>query len=78
MDIALRQVQECITNNGTKLDANKSYKVAGWATVGSISPGEPIWDTVATYLKAHKTINIDKINTPVIKNTKGNKGIVLS
>ena len=34
-------------DDGTKIDADKTYVVAGWATVGSQSPGEPIWDTVA-------------------------------
>ena len=34
-----------------KIEANKSYKVAGWSTVGAQSEGEPVWETVETYLK---------------------------
>jgi len=33
-------------DDGTKIDASKSYRVAGWATVGSQSLGAPIWDGV--------------------------------
>ena len=40
-----------LTKTGKPLEASKMYKVAGWATVGSVSAGEPIWETVETYLK---------------------------
>jgi sulfur-oxidizing protein SoxB len=62
-------------DDGTKVEADKSYVVSGWATVGSQSPGEPIWDTVATYLRDIKTVKIDKLNTPKLKNVEGNPGI---
>jgi sulfur-oxidizing protein SoxB len=61
--------------NGQKLDPKKKYKVAGWATVGSKSPGEPIWETVEAYLKAHKHIKELKVDTPELINVKGNPGI---
>ncbi len=59
-------------DDGTKIEADKTYVVAGWATVGSQSPGEPIWETVATYLRDLKTVKIGKLNTPKLKNVKGN------
>ena len=62
-------------DDGTKVEADKSYVVAGWATVGSQSPGEPIWETVAKYLRDVKTVKIEKLNTPVLKNASGNPGI---
>jgi sulfur-oxidizing protein SoxB len=62
-------------DDGTKIEADKTYVVAGWATVGSQSPGEPIWETVATYLRDVKTVKIDKLNTPKLKGVKGNPGI---
>ncbi len=49
--------------------------VAGWATVGSQAPGEPIWETVANYLRDVKTVKIEKLNTPVLKKVSGNPGI---
>ena len=51
------------------------YKVAGWATVGSKSPGPPIWDMVADYLRDQKTIRVGEMDTPRLINVKGNKGI---
>jgi len=61
--------------DGTPLGAEKTYKVAGWATVGSKSPGPPVWDMVAEYLRDRKTIRVDQIDTPRLINVKGNKGI---
>jgi len=62
--------------NGKKLEASKTYKVAGWSTVGSVSPGEPVWETVETYLKNIKHIDKGyKIDTPDIVGVKKNPGI---
>ena len=62
-------------DDGTSIDAAKNYKVAGWATVGSESPGAPIWDVVADYLRREDTARIKKLNSPKIKNVAGNPGI---
>ncbi len=70
-----KRVSEMTLDNGEKIEAGKNYKVAGWATVGSQSPGEPIWDTVATYLRDVKTVKIKKLNTPVLLNTVNNPGV---
>ena len=61
--------------NGEPLDASKKYRVAGWATVGAQSNGEPIWDTVASYLQDVKTVEIRKLNVPVLKNAGNNPGL---
>jgi sulfur-oxidizing protein SoxB len=62
-------------DDGTKVEADTAYVVAGWATVGSQAPGEPIWETVATYLRDVKNVKLEKLNTPVLKNVDGNPGI---
>jgi sulfur-oxidizing protein SoxB len=62
-------------DNGDSVEAGKSYKVAGWATVGSQSPGPPIWDVVAEYLRDQKVAKITKINTPKLLNIASNPGI---
>jgi sulfur-oxidizing protein SoxB len=62
-------------DDGSPIEAAKNYKVAGWATVGSQSPGEPIWDVVAEYLRGSDVASIDKINTPKISNMSGNPGM---
>ena len=70
-----KRVSNMQLDNGKKIDANKSYKVAGWATVGSKSPGAPIWDVVAEYMRDQKTVNFKKLNTPKLKSSKNNPGI---
>jgi sulfur-oxidizing protein SoxB len=62
-------------HDGTLLEADKTYKVAGWATVGAQSPGPPIWDVVAEYLRDRKVIRVDEVETPRLINVAGNKGI---
>jgi sulfur-oxidizing protein SoxB len=69
------RITEMQLDDGTKIEADKTYVVAGWATVGSQSPGEPIWDTVAKYLRDQKTVKIAKLNTPKLKGMSGNPGI---
>ena len=61
--------------NGERIEARKSYKVTGWATVGSQSPGRPVWDVVADYLRSEKTVRVDKLTTPVLRNVADNPGI---
>jgi len=66
--------------NGQALDADKTYKVAGWAPVSEearAAGGEPIWDLVARYLRAQKTIPPRKLNLPVIIGMEGNPGIAV-
>ncbi len=70
-----KRITEMTLDDGTKIEADKTYVVAGWATVGSQAPGEPIWETVAKYLRDVKTVRIEKLNTPVLKNVAGNPGI---
>ena len=63
--------------DGKKLDAKKTYKVAGWATVGSKSPGKPVWELVEEYLKNVKSIHAGyNVESPEIIGVKGNPGIV--
>ena len=64
--------------NGNLIDANKSYKVAGWAPVSEAAKnfgGEPIWDVIARHLLDIKTVKAVKLNEPVIKGVSGNPGI---
>ena len=69
------RVSNMTLDNGDSVEAGKSYKVAGWATVGSQSPGPPIWDVVAEYLRDQKVAKITKINTPKLLNIASNPGI---
>jgi len=69
------RVTDMRLDNGQAVMPNKTYKVSGWATVNSVASGEPVWDTVARYLKAQKTISVKKRNTPHLKGVQGNPGI---
>jgi sulfur-oxidizing protein SoxB len=70
-----KRITNMTLDDGSKIEADKSYVVAGWATVGSKSPGEPIWDTVAKYLRDQKTVKIKKLNTPKLVGVKDNPGL---
>ena len=60
---------------GKPIEADKTYKVAGWASVQEGAKGEPIWDVVSGYLRDKKVIKGVKINTPRIVGMDGNPGV---
>lgn len=62
-------------DDGEKVEAGKTYKVAGWATVNAQSPGPPVWEVVAEYLRDRKSARIVKLNTPKLVNVDGNPGL---
>ncbi|MNR87765.1 Trifunctional nucleotide phosphoesterase protein YfkN precursor [compost metagenome] len=61
--------------DGKLVDANKIYKVAGWAPVAEGASGEPVWDVVAQWLRSNKVVTPRKLNTPRIVGMEGNPGI---
>ncbi len=63
--------------NGKLIEADKTYKVAGWAPVAEASKnaGPPVWEVVETYLKAKKVIQPVKPNTPKLVGVAGNPGL---
>ena len=61
--------------NGKTVDADKTYKVAGWAPVAEGAEGPPIWEVMEDYFKAHPVITPRKLNTPKLLNMAGNPGI---
>lgn len=69
-----QRINDLKLSDGTPVNASDNYRVAGWATVGSQSPGEPVWDTVAGYLKELGHVNLVGDFRPTIKNTASNPG----
>jgi sulfur-oxidizing protein SoxB len=64
--------------NGKPLDAEKKYKVVGWAPVSEESRaagGELVWDIVARHLRTQKTIQPRPLNLPKLVGVKDNPGI---
>lgn len=70
-----RRISNMTLNDGSAVEAGKQYMVSGWATVGSQSPGRPIWEVVADYLRDRKQVKIDKLNTPKLVGMAGNPGL---
>ena len=65
---------------GKPIQADKKYKVAGWAPVAEEArnaPGaKPVWDVVETWFKAQGgRVKPRKINTPKLVGMAGNPGI---
>jgi len=77
-----KEIGKRITNlqlsSGKIIESEKTYKMAGWSTVGAASTGEPVWETVETYLGAHKHIKNLKLETPDIIGVQNNPGIETS
>jgi sulfur-oxidizing protein SoxB len=60
------------------VDPNKKYKVAGWASVQPQAAGKKqVWDVVAEYLRAKKTIKITEPYTPKLTGVEGNPGVAI-
>ncbi|QWE05703.1 thiosulfohydrolase SoxB [Polynucleobacter sp. JS-JIR-5-A7] len=64
--------------HGKPIEANKTYKVAGWAPVSEEAKntgGEPIWDVMERHLRDVKVVKAVKLNEPVIKGVSNNPGM---
>jgi len=61
--------------DGEAIQPNKSYSVAGWASVQEQEGGVPIWDVVTEYLRDKKTLGHIELNEPTLKNVSGNPGL---
>jgi S-sulfosulfanyl-L-cysteine sulfohydrolase len=67
-----------MTLRGRAIEADRKYKVAGWAPVSEESRtagGEPIWDLVARYLRAQRTVAPAKLEVPELQGMSGNPGM---
>ena len=53
-----------ILKTGEKVEANKSYQVAGWASVNENTEGPAIWDVAESWINKQEFISIDP-NTSV-------------
>ena len=63
--------------NGKAIDADKTYKVAGWAPVAANATGDPIWDVVATWLRDQKTVSVRQPQQPRLIGIHDNEGVVI-
>lgn len=70
-----QRIAEMRLDDGRLVEADKTYKVTGWATVGSQSPGRPVWELVAEYLRGQKTLALKKVNATKLVGVDGNPGL---
>jgi sulfur-oxidizing protein SoxB len=75
---AMGQRIKSMSLRGLPIDAAKKYKVAGWAPVSEEAKAantEPVWDVMARYLRAQKTIKARPLNVPKLEGVSGNPGL---
>jgi sulfur-oxidizing protein SoxB len=63
--------------NGKPVEADKKYKVAGWAPVSEEAKnagGKPIWDLVEPWLKSKGRVSARKLNLPQLVGVAANPG----
>ena len=63
-----------MTLAGKPIEADKAYRVAGWAPVAEGATGEPIWGVLEKYLRAEKIIKPRKLNQPRLVGVDANPG----
>lgn len=68
-----RRISGLTLDDGQPLDAGKSYKVAGWASVNP-QGGAPVWDILAQHLRAGKSL-ASRGSAVALRGVDGNPGI---
>jgi S-sulfosulfanyl-L-cysteine sulfohydrolase len=68
-----KRISDMTLNDGTPMEAGKSYKVAGWASVNPQS-GKPVTDVVADYLRTKKVVTLGRANRVTLKGVANNPG----
>jgi S-sulfosulfanyl-L-cysteine sulfohydrolase len=69
-----KRISDLTLDSGKTLEADKSYKVAGWASVNP-QTGKPVAEVFAKYLREAKTAQPKKLNQVVLKGVSNNPGI---
>jgi sulfur-oxidizing protein SoxB len=74
-----QRITEARLDNGEAIDPDKTYKVAGWASVGKAPNGRLMWDVVRDYILNNKSnddiLRLPKINHPKLIGVNDNPGI---
>ena len=73
-ETAGRRITDLRLSDGTPLEADKRYRVAGWASVNETA-GRPVGDIVADYLRSQKTVRSGNPDKVKLIGVDGNPGI---
>jgi sulfur-oxidizing protein SoxB len=61
--------------DGKPVEADRTYKVAGWAPVAEGAQGEPVWEVIAAYLRDAKSLAPPRLNLPKLDGVAGDPGL---
>jgi sulfur-oxidizing protein SoxB len=74
-----KRITNARLDNGEKIEPEKSYKLAGWATVNRTPEGRLMWDVVRDYIVATKgkddILKLPKMNRPKLVGVSDNPGL---
>jgi S-sulfosulfanyl-L-cysteine sulfohydrolase len=74
-EAAGNRISDMTLDDGSAVEADKSYRVAGWASVNP-QTGKPVSEVVAKYLRDQKTVKIKRLNSVALKGIADNPGII--
>jgi sulfur-oxidizing protein SoxB len=74
-EAAGKRISDMTLDDGTPVEAGKTYRVAGWASVNRQN-GAPVSVVVEQYLGANKTLTIKRVNRVTLKGVANNPGII--
>ncbi len=63
--------------DGARVEADKTYKVAGWASINLEQGGTPIWEVVARHLRGVGTLRPERASQVTLKGVDGNPGLLI-
>jgi sulfur-oxidizing protein SoxB len=70
-----QRISDMTLDDGNAVEAEKTYRVAGWASVNP-QAGKPVSDVVAAHLRGQKTVKIKRLNSVTLKGIANNPGII--
>jgi sulfur-oxidizing protein SoxB len=68
------RISDMMLDDGSALEPNKTYRVAGWASVNP-QAGKPAGDVVAKHLRGEKIVKLNKRNRVILKGVENNPGV---
>jgi sulfur-oxidizing protein SoxB len=68
-----KRISDLKLPGGKAVEANKSYRIAGWASVSG-QQGPPVWDIVASYLRGPKHLAEASGSGVALQGVDGNPG----
>jgi S-sulfosulfanyl-L-cysteine sulfohydrolase len=74
-ETAGNRISDMTLDDGTPIEAGKTYRVAGWASVNPQN-GEPVSAVVEKHLGANKTLTVKRANRVTLKGAANNPGII--